>query len=246
MRHLGHSLECAVKLRNEGLMTDIGPGINNKMIDKESDFPIPVLPTEGPERAWGVQYATSWSDGYNQLLAEHIIDLLLALPQNFDHNEAVEHIKTLLAQHVMSFDDIKRTFKRVWDDLPITWDEEVEGAPRRYKVEALCEEIWMRLRPEWYFNMEEHGVLPEDQEIRGAAWNFCSSTKTRPMWRKCVYIPRMRSRQLNYVHLFSGERRSGDLQDALGAVPIPSYSFRLCEDGPECGHHLRPSEGQPL
>ena len=226
MRHLGHSLECAVKLRNEGLMTDIGPGINNKMTDKESDFPIPVLPTEGPERAWGVQYATSWSDGYNQLLAEHLIDLLLALPNNFDHNEAVEHIKTLLAQHVMSFDDIKRTFKRVWDDLPITWDEEVEGAPRRYKVEALCEEIWMRLRPEWYFSMEEHGVLPEDQEIRSAAWNFCSSTKTRPTWRKCPYIPRMRSRQLNYVHLFSGERRSGDLQDALGAVPIPSGCVR--------------------
>lgn len=46
------------------------------------------------------------------------------------------------------------------------------------------------------------------------------------MWRKCAYFPRMRSRQLNYVHLFSGERRSGDLQDALGAVPIPSGCVR--------------------
>lgn len=31
----------------------------------------------------------------------------------------------------------------------------------------------------------------------------------------------MRTRQLNYVHLFSGERREGDLQQALGALPVP-------------------------
>ena len=42
MRHLGNSLDCAVKLQNEGLMTEVGTGINNTRIDKDSEFPIPV------------------------------------------------------------------------------------------------------------------------------------------------------------------------------------------------------------
>ena len=138
------------------------------------------------------------------------MDALLALPQQFDHGKAVEEMRQLLANYVLSL-----------ADMPLTWDEEAEGAPRTYRVEALCEEVWSKLRLSWYFNMDEHGIIPEDQEIREAAWSFCNSTTKSPTWRRCNYIPRMRSRQLNYVHLFSGERRSGDLQDALGALPIP-------------------------
>lgn len=69
-------IECAIKLKNEGLTTDVGPGINNTRTTKDSEFPIPVLPTEGPERAWGPQYATTWSDGYDQRLAEDFMDAL--------------------------------------------------------------------------------------------------------------------------------------------------------------------------
>ena len=74
--------------------------------------------------------------------------------------------------------------------------------------------------------MEEHGVLPEDQAIREAAWSFCCTTTKKPSWRKCPYIPKMRTRQLNYIHLFSGERRSGDLQEALGNLPVPAGCTR--------------------
>ena len=226
MRHLDHSGECAHKLRQWGLTTEVGPGINNKKVDKDSEFPIPVLPVEGPGRVWDDNMEHQRGEVHDQELVETIVDYLLDLEANFDHNVAIEELKHLLATKLVRFNDIRETFRYVWETLLEQWDEEDERIPRKYKVDALCESTWLRLRLDWYFKPEDLGSFPSDRDIRESAWGYCKITEHTPRWKPREYIPRMRTRQLNYVHLFSGERRAGDLQEALGQLPVPDGCTR--------------------
>lgn len=221
MRHLDHSIECAIRLRDAEVTTEIGPGANSTQVDKDGDYPIPVLPVEGPHRPWEPVVQTEWKENHDPELAEKLIDFFLDLDEHFDYEQAVENLKGMLASRTISFSEIRATYKYIWEPLIKEWDEDAAGAPRQYKVDMLWESVWMRLRIDWFIPNADHAGIPDDRDIRSAAWDYCRATQRVPSWKPRPYIPRMKTRQLNYVHLFSGERREGDLQQALGALPVP-------------------------
>lgn len=46
-------------------------------------------------------------------------------------------------------------------------------------------------------------------------------------WEVVLPIPRCRHKELVFLHLFSGEKRDGDLQDALHEVQVPNGCVRI-------------------
>ena len=84
-----------------------------------------------------------------------------------------------------------------------------------------------RFRLDWFFNEEQlKGVAP-DAAFRNAAWQFCRGNKTRPKWDYRPYIPRFGSKVMAFLHLFSGERRTGDLHTALENLRAPDSCVLL-------------------
>ena len=64
------------------------------------------------------------------------------------------------------------------------------------------------------------GMAPVDA-FRRAAWEFCQNNKKQETWETKQYIPKFGSKVLAFLHLFSGERRTGDLHSALEGMRAP-------------------------
>ena len=73
----------------------------------------------------------------------------------------------------------------------------------------------------WFFTEDEFVQMPDEDELREAALTFCQSQRSVASWKATPYVPRFGSRTLVYLHLFSGHRRSGDIQQYLGEQPAP-------------------------
>ena len=67
---------------------------------------------------------------------------------------------------------------------------------------------------------------PGDEEIRNAAASFASCKRQAAVWsyREDFFtsVPRFRSPTLVFLHLFSGERRDGDIQSFLETMEAPA------------------------
>ena len=73
----------------------------------------------------------------------------------------------------------------------------------------------------WFFTEDEFVQMPDEDELREAALTFCQSQRSVASWKATPYVPRFGSRTLVYLHLFSGHRRSGDIQQYLEEQPAP-------------------------
>lgn len=64
-------------------------------------------------------------------------------------------------------------------------------------------------------------MAPKDEDIRNAALEFCRKQDKVDDWCFPTYVPRFGAKELVFVHLFSGERREGDIQMWLEQSPAP-------------------------
>ena len=119
-----------------------------------------------------------------------------------------------------SFRDIQRTLTFLADAVQEERYEEVDRIEHPRAATAL-QVAKSRFRLEWFFDPGQlQGVAP-DEEFRDATWDYCNGRTTAPTWTRRDYIPRFGSRTMVFLHLFSGERREGDLHSALEQLRPP-------------------------
>ena len=71
-----------------------------------------------------------------------------------------------------------------------------------------------------YFHTTEMCGGADDETLRGAVWEHCRTSREQLRWREGRYVPRMFSKNIVILHLFSGERRSDDLQSFLSELRV--------------------------
>ena len=74
----------------------------------------------------------------------------------------------------------------------------------------------------YYFQSSEMCDGIDDETLRGAVWEHCKTTTEQLRWREGHYVPRLISKNIVILHLFSGERRAEDLQSFLSDLNVPS------------------------
>ena len=230
-RHLNYKLECAVQLRQAGLIFPIGPGINSGEGASKDVFPTPVLASAGPQRIWGEPAAEEWSDGVVEDFMEALFDCAESLDPSLDFDDIVQAFREVFANSDSAFSDLRFTFGKFRSECAAHWDTIRGDNTIRLAIldDAL---LWIErhLHIRWFFSEEECKSLPGAEELREAAWKFCNGRKCEQRtgaWKTFCKIPRFGYRQLTFLHFFSGESRAGDLQEAIGRIAIPSGYTRV-------------------
>ena len=230
-RHLNHSTGCAVQLRQAGLFFHIQPGINSNAQKQPSGFPIPILPSEGPSRDWPQPGQVEWDNGIIEEFVETLLQCAQGLRQYHSFQTSVAAFKEVFRNTTWAFSDLVKTFRFFCQETRVHWEDirEAGSVPLSILDDTLT---WIerRLSLQWFFSEQECRALPNAEELRLAAWKYCDEKARCDLegrWAAECTIPRFGSRQLTFLHFFSGELRAGDLQEALGAIDIPSGYTRV-------------------
>lgn len=225
-RHLNYKQSCAVKLRHEGLIFPVQPGINSAAQRRPLTYPVPVLPTMGPQRQWQPEIHQQWDDGVLDDFEEELFECIQEMERNVNFLDAVEEIKKVFGRSCYAFTDLKKTFLHFRDVFPTIWTEHRDDELHVTSefVTDLVTWVYKKLHLRWFFTEEECATLPGAEELREAAWQHSNGRKAlddHVSWKVDMPIPRFGHLQLVIVHLFAGEQREGDLQQALHQMVIP-------------------------
>ena len=223
--HLCNSKRCYDQLLLAGQTFDIVlPGKNNTREQKVSDFALPPMRSEGPRiqaldhglRAAGMDI--------DDELAEAITDRLLGLDEDTSLEGCVEAIKQALQTSCNCFSEVRRTLTFLRD----TFDrEEMDPGWRvpKGRLGVALELAVRRCALRWFFEAEQLHQDPSDQAIRDSAAKFAACRREAANWcideEVCSELPRFGAKFLVFIHLFSGERRRGDIQDFLEKLTVP-------------------------
>ena len=230
-RHLNYKTSCAVQLRQAGMLYPIQPGINSIQQRRPSDFPIPIMTSEGPHREWQPARGIEWGNGLIDDFVEQLLDCAMGLHAGTSFLVAVELFKELFNNRNAAFSDLVRSFKYFRRECGEHWDDIRGDDTQPFNVlDDTLQRIERHLHIRWFFSEEECKSLPDAEALRGAAWNYCNNSKMEVSarhWRATLRVPRFGYRQLTFLHLFAGEARQGDLQEALLQMDIPSGFTRV-------------------
>ncbi len=221
--HLRYNRQCYRKLLRTGRWTaEVMPGQNSARTPKDHSLRIPVLPSQGPQEQDIAMEIEPEEPIYEWDTMEAWIDALEAMPAQ----SSLEVFRQASLQSTASFGDIKRTLEFFARNLEDEQNAMNWMVPHALVAQA-AQVAWRRFRLEWFFNEEQlKGVAP-DAAFRDAAWKFCLGNNTRPRWEHHPYIPRFGSKTMAFLHLFSGERRTGDLHTALENLRAPDRCVLL-------------------
>ena len=230
-RHLTYKTSCAVQLRQAGHFYPIQPGINSTQQRKQMSYPIPVMSTQGPQRQWDQPVATEWPDGVLPDFEEELLDCALAITNERSFMEMVDSFKQVFRRQWYALTDLFCTFRHFHQEMLRLWEDLRE--PYNISITLLADVLqWVesRLHLKWFFSEERCALLPDAEALRSAAWNYCcerSALQERTEWQGGEPVPRFVHKELVFLHLFSGEKGDGDLQDALNEISIPSGCVRV-------------------
>ena len=230
-RHLTYKTRCAVQLRQAGHFYPIQPGINSTQQRKPMTFPIPVMNTQGPQRQWTQPTATEWFDGVLPDFEEALWDCALAMKSEQPFLEMVDCFKEVFRRQWSALADLFSTFRHFRQEMIRLWEDlrEEDSVPITILGDVL-QWVETRMHLRWFFSEERCSLLPDADDLRSAAWYYCrerSAFGERAGWQDGEPIPRFVQKELVFLHLFSGEKRAGDLQDALHEINIPRGCVRV-------------------
>ena len=220
--HLSYKEECFRHYVQAGRRSDnILPGMGNLKELKDRRLKLPVLRSYGPKEQRFDAPVQPADDDFDFPLFETFMDYYEAEDPEAPIEQLVEGVKQCCAGSSLSFAEVKKTLK-YFADLVEQDDlgEQCRMAP--IKVMQSAQIAWRRCSLPWFFEKSELKADPTDESIRSAAWLFCKTYAGVKRWRQGDYIPRVRSRGLVFLHLYSGHRRTGDLHEALSGLRAPS------------------------
>ena len=225
--HLNYSGRCHRKLiqagrRNPNLM----PGIGSTMSQRDRKLKVPVQKSYGPrEQAFE---APDWPDEerIDLALIEGLLDFFEEQDPEVTLEELVSGVKNRCTESYSSFWDIKKTLGQFADNVEAEEIGETCKVPP-VKVSQSTRIAWRRFEISWFFEPQEIKAEATDDSIRNAAWIYCFEQTEMPQWKRKPYVPRMRTNTVVLLHLFSGNRRAGDLHSTLSAMQAPPGSLLM-------------------
>ena len=175
--------------------------------------------------------ATEWSDGVLPDFEEELLDCALAITNERGFMEMVDRFKQVFRRQWYALTDLFRAFRHFHQEMLRLWEDlrEHDNVPITLLADVL-QWVESRLHLRWFFSEERCALLPDAEALRSAAWNYCcerSALQERTEWQGGEPVPRFVHKELVFLHLFSGEKRGGDLQDALNEISIPSGCVRV-------------------
>lgn len=226
--HPCYSKVCYRKLLAGGApLEHLQPGKNNKREQKQPEFPIPPLPSEGPKEASLCIDDPGEEEQFDNDTLEKVVDELLQLSSAFSVQDCVEAIVRAMSSSTCSFQDAHRTMSY---GARIMEDEEVTNADRAFEHSIALEAmryVSRHCQLSWFLDDDQRGKMPDDQAFRDAAWRFS-------MVPKGIRTSLRLSSGGLFASLFWGETFSG-YTVLLGAHHTPG---RLCVAGPISGRYL--------
>ena len=223
--HLCYSRRCYESLLVAGkIYEQVLPGKNNKREQHPPRFVIPQR-SEGPQEQRIQNANIDEAQEYDWPLMEAIMDSLLVLDRGASIEDCVDAIKSTLETSCNNFEEVRRTLGFLSRSLD---EEEADmgWAVGHDRVKVAAELAYRRCTLRWFFEEADLVQDPRDEEIRNAAASFASSNRTAAGWshREDFFtsVPRFRSSTLVFLHLFSGERRKGDIQSFLENMEAPA------------------------
>ena len=229
-RHLNYKTSCAIQLRQAGHFFPIQPGINSRQLRHPVEYPVPVMPTAGPQREWQQPAAMDWNNGIDFDLLETLVECAEAIPEKLAFGDIIQRFKDVFTGSAASFEDLKKTFIYFKEETLKYWEEmRGDNSLSTSMLEDALQWVEAHLQLRWFFSEEECTQLPCAEDLRTAAWSHCCGRRASDDargWTPTEGIPQLRSRQLVFIHFFAGEKRDGDLQDALNNMSIPAGCVR--------------------
>ena len=233
LAHLRHSKVCHAKLRRAGHRYDLLPGRGHRDEYKDSSFPIPVLPSAGPRLPRMANEDEPMDEVIDLPLLEGLMDAFAEMPEDCTYEEGCDRIIEFLQNHVLCFSQAKANLKIFFDDFEQTMDGDLRIP--MWRASSIMGFVLTTFRFHNYFQSTEMCEGIDDEVLRGAVWEHCKNMKEQMRWREGNYVPRLISKNIVILHLFSGERRANDLQSFLSEL---NFSIGALPDYPFCGHHL--------
>ena len=220
VNHLRHSKKCVREMQRRGITAATEPSIGSRQEAKVQAInrSIPVLRVHGPleDMTADPPPEDHWTRAEEQFI-ESILDVIEKVRQ--ERCGALEMTTLLwpvLQNSILRIHDMKKILVRVVQDFAISIDMEDEEDQwlQNTLVATLehVEEIWS---PQWLM-----GHLTGDKEESSLGDGTLDAVKeVEALTQMAAARPRVgrpfASRQLVFLHLFSGQRRSGDLQEAI-------------------------------
>ena len=219
--HLNYSGECFRKMLQAGRrQPHILPGINSTLAQKDRKLKVPVLKSQGPREQAFEGPAWQHEEEYDTELIDQWLDMYEAAGSHTPLEDLVEGVRSTCSGSTSSFWVVQRTLQHFTENVKQEEIGDTCSLPHAMVIQSLDVAL-KRYDIRWFFGEEEVLAEATDDSIRNASWDHCHSFNGRSHWENQDYVPRMKSSTLVYLHLFSGNRREGDLHSALSSLRAP-------------------------
>ena len=235
VNHLRYSAPCAEALRQRGLTTETQPSVGSRQ-EQRAQYKVlaPVLQADGPDLPAPVQRGQEdLLDTGKEDLGEQMLDVIaeyIRQPCNLD--ELVNQMWQVFQQSVVHPDEIQPLMRQCIDGFRQDFDmDDVEDFAISQKLDELLTTVHDRWSFSWLC-----GHIPNDRVTpmtgKGELDSVDEFNKLLQGGARFHPVPRpIKLRCLILLHLFSGHRRQGDVQDSFeqlsGQSCFPLYGLSV-------------------
>ena len=225
-RHFYYSKEC-LKFAKErqGLVTNIAPGIGSRNEERDRDLPVPVMPMIGPvmqahEREI-ISEAMEVELDFD--FCNEVIEIFMRRNPEDDVGHFAEDIRNAARNSIADIPTLLETLKFFCQDM-VKDIEEIADRFDGQRIIAIVRHVVQLFDLEWL--LPEIEVEIPNKTCRQQRFEWWHQQKSF-LWQPMT-VDRMRSRLITFVHLYSGHRREGDVEDHLSQRVMPDGCVLRC------------------
>eukprot|EP00434_Breviolum_minutum_P033050 symbB.v1.2.029238.t1/scaffold3175.1/size97379/5 len=225
-RHFYYSKEC-LKFAKErqGVVDSIAPGIGNRQEGQDRDLPVPVMPVIGPvmlahEREL-VSEAMEVELDFD--FCNEVIEIFMRRTPDDDIEIFAEDIRNAARNSIADIPTLLETLKFFCQEMA----KDIEEIADRFEgqqVTAITRHVVQLFDLEWL--LPEVEIEVPRKTCRKQRFDWWHRQKAF-LWQS-VPVEKVRSRLITFVHLYSGHRREGDVEDHLSQRPMPDGCILRC------------------
>ena len=225
-RHFYYSKDC-LKFAKErqGIVADIAPGIGNRREGQDRDLPIPVMPIIGPvmpphEREI-VSEAMEVELDFD--FCNEVIEIFMKRNPDDSLEHFAEDIREAARHSIADIPTLLETLKFFCQEMAKDIEEIADRFEGR-QVTAITRHAVQLFDLAWL--LPEVEIEIPNKTCRRQRFDWWHQ-QTSFLWRTAP-VDRIRSRLITFVHLYSGHRREGDVEDHLSQRPMPDGCVLRC------------------
>ena len=235
VNHLKYSTACAEELRRRGLTVDAQPSIGSK-VEQKARFKVlaPVLRADGPDLpGYGQPAPEDLLDPGKEQLCERILDVVEECTRStYPIWDLVSQMWRAFQTSVIHPDDIQPLMRQCIDGFRNDFEmDDVEDYAISQRLDVLIGAIDAQWSPQWLC-----GHIPQEHVEQATGKGELDAVEEinkliRARAQHTVILRPIKLRCLILLHLFSGHRRQGDVQDSFeklgGQACFPHYGLSV-------------------